>query len=371
MRDLIVVEGILERVDDILAVFLQGVVAALAEVRTPTGVVHREAAAKVDVFQRGAFLHEVGVVAAHFVDATANVLDVWNLRAEMAMEQLQAMQHVLGLERVDKIDKLRRGQAKHAAVAAGAVPVAADTDAGLDAHTDDRLDAHLATTGNDDRNLGGRFDDEHAGKTKFDRGQAEINELLVLVAVADDQAAGLFERRQCNDDLRLAAHFEAVLVARAERGDLFDDLRLLVDLDRVYPAVFALVAERVDGLAEGCVQAMNLRVEDVLDAEQQRHLQVAVERALDDVEQLDLRMQCARGDVAVLRYAEVVVAPALKTVELPGFFDGPLNLFDCVQWFTSSTGLGLWEARFYRVGRVNLPLSCLNNSLTKSPSKTL
>src|SRR5690606_3968072 len=118
--------------------------------------------AKVDVAERGAFLHDVGVVAAYFVDTAADVLDVRDLRTEMAVQQLHAVQHVFALQQVDDIDELRRREAEHAAVAGGRVPVAADAHRRLDAHADDRLHAHHAAALDDYRHFRRRFDDEYA-----------------------------------------------------------------------------------------------------------------------------------------------------------------------------------------------------------------
>src|SRR5690606_7162272 len=116
--------------------------AALPVVGAPAGVVDRQSAAQIDVMQVGAFGDEVGVEAADFRDAAADVLDVGDLRTEVAVQQLQAVQHAFRLQVVDQLDQLRGGQTEHAAIAGGGVPVAAHADRGLDAHADDGLDAH-------------------------------------------------------------------------------------------------------------------------------------------------------------------------------------------------------------------------------------
>src|SRR5690606_4938195 len=136
--------------------------------------------------------------------------------------------------------------------------------------------------------FGGRFDHEYADETQLDGSQTEFDELLILVAIADDHAAGLFQRGERDDDLGLAAYFEAVLEAFAERSDLFDHLRLLVHLDGINATIFVFVAQVFDGATERGVQAMDLCVENVLDAQQDRHLQVTLEHAIDDVHELDL-----------------------------------------------------------------------------------
>src|SRR5690606_8590865 len=286
--------------------------------------------------QVGAFGDEVGVEAADFRDAAADVLDVGDLRTEVAVQQLQAVQHAFRLQVVDQLDQLRGGQTEHAAIAGGGVPVAAHADRGLDAHADDGLDAHDAAALQDDRDLGGGFHHEHAIEAELDGGQAQVDEFLILVAIADDQAAGLLEVGERDHHFRLAADFEAVFVARTKGGDLLDHLRLLVHLDRVDALVVALVAEVVDGGTKGCVQAVDLRVEDVFDTQQHGHLEITFQHAFDDVHELDLRIERARGYVAPGTDTKIVVAPALEAVQIlrhadvPGFSAG-CRLSRCVQ----------------------------------------
>src|SRR5690606_17873404 len=59
VRNVVGVHGLLQRVDHVLAVFRERVVAARTLVGRPAGVVHGQAAAQVDVLQGRAFLHQV------------------------------------------------------------------------------------------------------------------------------------------------------------------------------------------------------------------------------------------------------------------------------------------------------------------------
>ena len=72
--------------------------------------------------------------------------------------------------------------------------------------------------------------------------QGQVDELVVLVAVADEEGLGVVQVREGRDELRLAPGLQAVVVALAELRDLLDDLLLLVDLDRVDAPVGAAVS---------------------------------------------------------------------------------------------------------------------------------
>ena len=69
--------------------------------------------------------------------------------------------------------------------------------------------------------------------------EAEVDELLVLVAVADQAGLAGLHHGHGGDQLGLAAGLQAVVVTAAELGDLLDDLLLLVDLDREDALVLA------------------------------------------------------------------------------------------------------------------------------------
>jgi hypothetical protein len=68
----------------------------------------------------------------------------------------------------------------------------------------------------------------------------------------------------------------------ADLGDFFQDLLLLVDLDRINAPEIRLVVQLLDGLGERLVQQGNLGVEQILDAQQHRQAQAAFLQAADD-----------------------------------------------------------------------------------------
>ncbi len=91
-------------------------------------------------------------------------------------------------------------------------------------------------------------DDEHLVAELLAH-EGEAHELLVLVAVADDEVLGALGQPEHRLQLGLGAALEADAVLAAELDDLLDDVPLLVDLDRVHGGVAAGVLELADRAA--------------------------------------------------------------------------------------------------------------------------
>src|SRR5690606_6773043 len=195
-----------------------------------------EAAADVQVAEGRPLLHQVDVVAAGLADAGADVLDVGDLATQVKVHQAQAVEHIGGLEQVHRLDQLLGVEAEEAPVATVLAPVAVHLGAELQTRADHGLDAEGAAALDDQRHLLGGFHHEDAGHAELAGPQAEVDELLVLVAIADDETLPIPEHGHGHQQLSLAAGLEAVVVARAEAGDLLDDVGLLVDLDGEHAA---------------------------------------------------------------------------------------------------------------------------------------
>ncbi len=119
-----------------------------------------------------------------------------------------------------------------------------------------------------------------------------------------------------------------MIVAGAESGDLLDDLALLVDLDGEHPLVGALVVLALDGGAERFVEQGDPGIEQILDAQQQRHLHPALVDPGDDVHQRDPHLPGWEADVdrhlALVRQIEIAGPPLANTVEAGRIFSGPV-----------------------------------------------
>ncbi len=325
--DVVLVERGHHRLDDVRAVFLEGVVAAGQEVGLGAVVVHCQAAAEVEVFDLRALPDQAGVDAAGLVHRGADLADVGDLRAQVVVDQLEAVEHAGAGEQVHRLDNLVGVEPEDGALAAGLGPVAAGLGRQLDADAENGLGVQGLGALEDERQLVGHLHHEDAGEADLGGVEAEVDELLVLVAVADEHRLLVAHHAHGGDQLRLGAGLETVVVARAELGDLLHHLLLLVDLDRVGAHEAAGVAQLFHGGAEGLVEAGDLGVEDVLDAQEHRHVQAAFAHAVGHGGDAHRPVHGARlghdHHVAVLGDEEKAAAPFGDTVQVGRFADVP------------------------------------------------
>ena len=142
------------------------------------------------------------------------------------------------------------------------------------------------------------------------------------------QASGYFELGNGGNEFGFGTDFEAVVKARAELGNLLDRMLLLVHLNGEDAAVFALVAERGDGLAKRLVQQGDLRIKNVFNAQQDRHVVAALAHTPNDLGDADGHALVFAGrinhDIALGRNAEVAGPPVTDAVQFGGIFHTPL-----------------------------------------------
>ncbi len=328
VRHLGVVADVHHPVDDVAGVLAQGVVHRRLEVALAAVVVDAEAAADVEVAQAGAHARQPDVDVGELVDAVLDVLDVVDLAAHVAVQQLEAARHAALLEVLHGVDDLGDGEAELAAVAGRLAPAAGAGGGELDAHAETRLDAVALAVLGDEQQLGEALDDGDDVAAELPRQHRALDVLVVLEAVADDGALALAARQgERREQLGLAAHLEAEAEAGAVAVDLVDDVALLVDLDGKDGVVAAAVAVLADGVLEGLVDLLQAVLEQVGEAQQQRRREAAGVQAVHDLEQVGLRARVlarAHGDVPALVDAEVALAPVVDAVEEAGGVERPL-----------------------------------------------
>src|SRR5262249_42333263 len=113
----------------------------------------------------------------------------------------------------------------------------------------------------------------------------------------------------------------------AEVTDFLDDVPLLIDLDRVDAAVFALIVELAHGGLEGVVDLADAMPQNVGEAKEDRQLDAARLELFDQVEQVNRLIGTlgrVYGDVAGLVDGKVTFAPVSDAVRLQGVADLPL-----------------------------------------------
>ena len=297
---------------------LQRVVAGAGKVGLRAVVVHREPAADVEAAHRRPFLDQRRVDAAGLVQSLLDAADVRDLGADVVVQQLEAVDHAACLELVDRVDDLGRGQAEHRAVAARLVPHALGARGELCAQADARLDVEAGRAVEELADLAGPLDHDDHLQPELEPVQRQVDELAVLVAVADDQGFGVVHVGERDGELGLAAGLQAVVVLAAELADFLYDLLLLVDLDRVHAPVEALVLELLDRLREAVVDRRDGRVEQVAETEEHRQRHPAVAQPARDLVEADgpalpfgdsVGRPQRHGDLAVGRDAEMPVPP--------------------------------------------------------------
>ena len=193
----------------------------------------------------------------------------------MVVDQFEAVEHAGAGQQVNRLDDLAGIEPENGALTAGFRPVAAGLGRELDADAENGFGMQLFRAFDDQRQLVGHLHHQDAGETDLGGVEAEVDEFLVLVAVADQHRLLVAHHAHGGDQFGLGAGLQAVMVARAELGDLFHHLLLLIDLDRVSAHEGAGVAKFLHGGAEGLVETGDLGVEDVFDAQQYRHVKAA------------------------------------------------------------------------------------------------
>ena len=314
-------------VHDVARVLVERVVHRRFVVRAAAVVVDAQAAADVHVLDPGAEESQLRIDVRQLGDRVLDPPDVLQLRADVAVHELEAVEHVVALEHLDHLEDLGDEQPELRLLARRLAPAPGTLGGELHPHADVRPDAVLLGVLEDQAELGEILHHRHDPAAELGRQRHRLDVAVVLEAVADDQPVGVvLGQAHHHQQLRLGAD----LKAEPERGtaavDLLDDQPLLVHLDREHGRVAAAIVVLRDRLGEGVVQALQAVGDDVGEADHDRRRQVAGLQALDDVEQVDLAADLlVRADchVAGLVDPEVAAAPGIDLVQLRGVVDLP------------------------------------------------
>jgi hypothetical protein len=144
VRDLRLLAGLLDRGHDVVRVLLHGVVRGRRPVRGRAVVVHAEAAAHVQELEPRARLHQLDVDPAHLAHRVLDRPDRRDLRADVEVEQLEAVEHPGLAQPVHEQHDLGGGEAELGAIPGGLHPLAGAARRELRAHADVRADPQPA-----------------------------------------------------------------------------------------------------------------------------------------------------------------------------------------------------------------------------------
>ncbi len=158
-------------------------------------------------------------------------------------------------------------------------------------------------------------EDDPLAETPAEEGNADV--VVVLVAIADDQALIVVVQCQCDHQLGFRPGFESVVVVLARQQHLLDDFAQLVHLDREDPAIGTGITLFADRLGEHLVELHHPVAQEVLKPDDHRGLQSLAARLLHDVVDADRRRVRPRvhADVTLAVDAEMSGTPAVKSVE--------------------------------------------------------
>ena len=147
----------------------------------------------------------------------------------------------------------------------------------------------------------------------FLAGIDHLDVFVVLEAIADDRRLVIGDG-QHGQQFRLRSGFESEAVGPAVFEDFFDDLALLVDLDRKHAAVIALVAVLLDGVHESAVNLAQPVLQDFAEADQDGRVDAAKHELVDQLFQIDAAVGFFAGmnpEIAVARRRRNSLSPRL------------------------------------------------------------
>src|SRR5690554_702494 len=324
--------GLHDGVDHRVGVLAQVVVGAHVVGGLTAVVVHGQAAAHVQVLHAHAHLGQLHVRLGGLADGGADAPDVGQLAAHVAVEQHQRVRHALGLHALGHVDKLGGGEAELGVVAAGGLPLTAAARVELEAHTEQRLHAHLLAYAQHALQLAGLLEGDDDLAAQLAAPERQPYEVVVLEAVAAEERVVMYVVRQAERQLGLAAGLQAGAPAGAVLRDGLHHHAALVDLDGVDALVGVGVARLGDGGPERLVDPVYTVLQDVREAEHHGQLVPLVTETLDYVAHRQ-RHASPRGDgeVALGRDPEIAVRPRADREKL-------VRVADAETWVERGSG---------------------------------
>ncbi len=333
-RHLVLAARLGHRVHDVVRVLLQRVVHARVRLRRPRAVVvDAEPAADVDVRDVDAELAHLDVEARDLLEPALDEADVRDLAAEVEVQQLDDVESSALAEPVDELHELHRVEPELRFLPGALRPPSGALGRELDADAARRRHPELVGDLEQHVDLAELLDDDEHTVADLLPHEGEPHELVVLVAVADDDVLRALGHREHRLQLRLRAALQTDAVRLAELDDLLDDVPLLIDLDRVDGRVPTAVLELLDRRLEARAQLLDAGAEDVGEAEQHGKpdsLLFQVAREVQEVElALAVRAIGAHHDAARVVDVEVPGAPPFDVVECACAVDRPGLALGC------------------------------------------
>src|SRR2546423_11861697 len=186
----------------------------------------------------------------------------------MKVNELQDVEPAGAPQLLDGGDEVRRVETELRLLAAALLPAPEAARRQFDPHASCRRDVHFIRDLQQHVDLAQLLEDDEHLMAELLAHEGEAHELLVLVAIADDEVVCRLGETEDGLELRLASALEADAVRFAELQNYFDDMPLLVTLDRVHRRVAAGIGELCARVVEARRQCLDPRTEDVREAEE-------------------------------------------------------------------------------------------------------
>ena len=334
MGYVVLVGSVNEGVHAVVDVLLDGIVHGTFGVAGACAVVvHAEAAAAVDKFDVEAQCVELHVELCRLAQGGGDAAYFGDLRTDVEVDELEAVVHAHLVEHLQCFEQFRGVEAELGGVAAALLPLARAGGGQLDA--DAQVGAHAELLGGlgDGVQLGQLFHHEEHALAHLLPQQGQLDEVLVLVAVAHDEAVAIHVGGQHGVELGFGAGLQAQVVLLAVADDFLHHGAHLVHLDWIDDEVLGLVVVLRCGAGKAVGSFFDAVVEDVGEAQKHGSCYIARVEFVDHFFEVNAHavLTGRHVDVAFLVYAEVVDSPTFDVVEFLGIFNSPFS-HGCL-WF--------------------------------------
>src|SRR5262249_41065853 len=131
----------LDVIDDVVGVFLKGVVHARFEIGLRAVVIDPQPAAHIHILKPGAGAFQFDVDAARFHHRALDLADIRDLAAQVEVKKLAPVSHSRGLELLERAYRFRHSESEFRTVPAGRLPSSRPAAGELDSQPDDGTQA--------------------------------------------------------------------------------------------------------------------------------------------------------------------------------------------------------------------------------------
>ena len=330
MRNTVLVGCIHECIDAVVDIFLNAVIhGTLAVGRAGTVVVDPQTASAVDEIDAVPHPAQVHVILCCLVEGGLDAAYLGNLRSDVEVNEVQAVVQPLLVERLQRLEQLRRSESELGGIAAALGPFSRPAGCQFDADAEVRLHIQLLRCpGNEVYFVELLHHDEDA-LAHLLRQQSQFDVALILVTVADDERVALALYGDDCVQLGLRPGLQSQ-IELASVGDDFLHHRLhLIHLNRIDDEVLGLESVLLSCLLEAGRSLLDTVVKNVGETEQHRRRDITQGELVHDIAQVYLRVVLTGRDIHVTLavYAEVRCAPSRDVVQFLRIFNRPLFHF--------------------------------------------